>query len=85
VPSPGAFSNHFLQDMKQIYELKPFIDVQVTEVKESSPSRKNGFLTRAANLRDINVSIFTPYYEIEPKEDIKMNDPLLKVSICKGI
>lgn len=28
LPSPGAFSNQFLEGMKQLYELEPFIKVK---------------------------------------------------------
>ena len=36
LPSTGTFSNQFLEGMKQIYELEPFIDVRMIKPGESA-------------------------------------------------
>lgn len=36
VPSPGAFSNQFLEGMKKLYELQSFLDVRLLRPGEAS-------------------------------------------------
>lgn len=34
LPMTGQLSNHFVEGMRKIYELKPFIDIEIIEARQ---------------------------------------------------
>ena len=62
-PSPGAFSNQFLEGMKQLYELEPFIKVKPYLTNQWE---KGGRLVKTASWTKVVLHLQSHYNEIEP-------------------
>ena len=62
----GQLSNHFIEGMRQIYELKPFIDVEVIGAGRSNMAVRREVLASTGSKERKTARYFTSFYVIEP-------------------